>query len=51
MTEIMKKMVGFRNIIVHEYDEIDLDKVYRILANSLSDFDEFLKKIAIFAKL
>lgn len=51
LTDIMKKMAGFRNIIIHEYDEIDLDKVYQILTSRLGDFDNFLKQIAKFAKL
>ena len=51
LADIMKKMVGFRNIIVHEYDDIDLDKVYQILTSCLGDFDECLKKIEKFAKL
>ncbi len=51
LSDIMKKMVGFRNIIVHEYDDIDLDKVYQILTSSLGDFDDFLKQITKFAKL
>ena len=48
---IMKSMVGFRNIIVHEYEEIDLDKVHQILTSRLKDFDDFLKQITKFAKL
>ena len=51
LTSIMKRMVGFRNIIIHEYDEIDLDKVYQILTSSLGDFENFLKQITRFAKL
>jgi len=51
LTSIMKRMVGFRNIIIHEYDEIDLDKVYQILTSSLGDFENFLKQITKFAKL
>jgi len=33
----LESMVGFRNIVVHEYDDIDLDKVRQILANDLDD--------------
>lgn len=51
LTDIMKKMAGFRNLIIHEYDVIDLDKVYQILTSRLGDFDAFLKQIAKFAKL
>lgn len=51
LTDIMKRMVGFRNIIIHEYEEIDLDKVYEILTTRLGDFDSFLKHITKYAKL
>ena len=47
----MKRMVGFRNIIIHEYDVIDLDKVHQILTSGLGDFNDFLKQITKFAKL
>lgn len=51
LTDIMKRMVGFRNIIIHEYEDVDLDKVYQILTTRLGDFDDFLKQIAKYAKL
>jgi len=47
---VMKKMAGFRNIIVHEYEDIDLDKVYDIFKNRLSDFTGYLKEIIEFSK-
>ncbi|MDP2913008.1 MAG: DUF86 domain-containing protein [Candidatus Omnitrophota bacterium] len=47
----MKRMVGFRNIIVHEYEEIDLDKAHQILTSRLGDFNEFLKQVSNYAKL
>ncbi len=49
--DLMRGMVGFRNIIVHEYEDIDLDKVYQILTSRLGDFNVFLKQISKFAKL
>ena len=51
ITDVMRRMVGFRNIIVHEYDEVDLDKVHQILTSRLDDFNGFLKQIITFAKL
>lgn len=51
LRERMKSMVGFRNIIVHEYEDIDLSKVYKIIAGNLRDFDKFLQAICKFAKL
>lgn len=49
--EIMRSMVGFRNLIVHEYAGLDMDKVYTIFNNRLSDFNKFLKEISLYAKL
>ena len=38
-------MVKFRNLLIHLYWNIDNSKVYKILQENLSDFEEFLKKI------
>jgi len=42
LTERMIKMTGFRNVIAHDYVELDYDKVYDVLHNRLSDIAEFL---------
>lgn len=39
----LKKMVGFRNIAVHDYRELDLDIVKHIIESKLDVFYEFLK--------
>ena len=39
------KMVGFRNIIIHDYEEIDYNIVCDILRNKLKDIEGFLKEI------
>ena len=39
----LKKAVGFRNIAVHHYEEIDWAIVHGIALNHLSDFSEFAK--------
>jgi len=36
---------GFRNILVHEYGEIDRKKVYKILQTQTEDLQEFKKEI------
>ena len=46
--ELMKKMqsmVGFRNIAVHDYTEIDPDVLKSILINNLRDIEEFYSLI------
>ncbi|HET8902780.1 MAG TPA: DUF86 domain-containing protein [Saccharospirillum sp.] len=41
----MKKAVGFRNIMVHSYDEIDWAIVHAIGHNYLNDFKAFAQAI------
>ena len=47
----MKKAVGFRNIAVHNYQEIDWEIVYAISKNFLVDFRRFAKEIAEYSGL
>lgn len=37
----MKRMVGFRNVAIHEYQKLNLDIVRRIVVERLGDFLEF----------
>jgi uncharacterized protein YutE (UPF0331/DUF86 family) len=39
-------MAGFRNILVHEYLEIDRHRVYRALKDQLGDFEKFIKAVS-----
>ena len=41
----MKRMVGFRNLSVHSYQNIDMQIVQQIIENSLSDFTSFTSTI------
>ena len=41
----MQKMVGFRNIAVHDYQAIDPDILKSILTSHLKDFEQFYEKI------
>jgi uncharacterized protein YutE (UPF0331/DUF86 family) len=45
MRILLQRMKGFRNILVHEYGEIEDPIVFDILQNQLGDFDEFRKEI------
>ena len=45
VAEKMKKSVGFRNIAVHSYNDVDLSITYAIARNHLQDFKEFIKEI------
>ncbi len=41
----MKRMVGFRNVAIHEYDKLNLDIVKSIIATRLDDILTFGKHI------
>ena len=49
--KIMRQMAGFRNLIVHEYAELDMNKVYSVYTTRLTDFNDFLKEISVYTKL
>ncbi len=49
ITEKMVKAVGFRNLIVHEYEKIELGQVFEIALKDIKDLNEYLK--SIFRKL
>ena len=46
LAQQLKMVVGFRNIAVHHYEEIDWTIVHSIALHHLSDFREFAKVIA-----
>lgn len=43
--EQMIKMVGFRNIAVHEYKKLDLNIIISIVENNLVDFENYMIEI------
>ena len=43
-------IVGFRNILVHEYEEIDKKIVYKYLIEKIDDFEIFKKEILKYIK-
>ena len=45
LSQKMKAMVGFRNIAVHDYQELNLTILQKILDKHLTDFTEFTKAI------
>jgi len=42
--------MGFRNILVHRYAEVDLDELYQHLQDDLEDFNTFAKCVAKYVK-
>lgn len=43
-------IVGFRNILVHEYGKIDREKVYEYLQNNIGIFEQYKKEVLGFIK-
>jgi len=41
----LKAMVGFRNIVVHDYQAVNLEIVQKIIENHLHDYQEFIKQV------
>lgn len=41
----LARAVGFRNIAVHEYEELDWDIVQRIITSGLGDFEDFARLV------
>jgi uncharacterized protein YutE (UPF0331/DUF86 family) len=47
---IMEKMAKFRNVVVHQYEEVDSEIVIVILKKHLRDFDRFKDAILAYLK-
>jgi uncharacterized protein YutE (UPF0331/DUF86 family) len=47
LAEKLKKSVGFRNIAVHNYDELDLNLTFDIASEHINDFKDFIKQIIL----
>lgn len=48
LSQKMKAMVGFRNIAVHDYQEVNLVILQKILEDHLIDFLEFTKTVLLY---
>ncbi|NOH04166.1 MAG: DUF86 domain-containing protein [Chloroflexi bacterium] len=48
LRETWIKVIGFRNILVHNYLEVDRKIVYDVLQNRLDDLEELKKAFAVF---
>ena len=51
LTKRLRKMVGFRNIAVHEYETINTDIMKSILRHHLKDLEEFYINVLRFCDL
>ena len=41
MLNILKAMIGFRNIAIHNYQNLNLEILQKVIENHLKDFEEF----------
>lgn len=48
--DCLTKMIGLRNILVHEYGRIDREKIYDILHNQLKDIENIKEQIIVYLK-
>ncbi len=45
LEKTLKKMAGFRNVLIHEYREIIVEKVYQVFNQHLNDFYAFAQAV------
>ena len=45
LAERLARAVGFRNVSVHEYEEIDWNIVYSLITKHLDDFRDFVRAV------
>lgn len=43
-------MIGFRNRVVHGYQEVTPERVYEIAEQELGDFETFIRQVAVLLK-
>ena len=51
LTEKMVSMAGLRNILIHEYEYINLEAIYNILQTNLKDIEKFIIAVLGYFKL
>jgi uncharacterized protein YutE (UPF0331/DUF86 family) len=44
----LEKMIGLRNLIIHEYLRLDLERIYQIVHSELEDLAQFAQHITEF---
>ena len=45
LSDRLARMAGLRNVLVHEYLDVDLDILYRAMTEELADLEEFIKAV------
>ncbi len=47
LTDSLRNMTGFRNVLVHGYDDVDLAVVRDVLAHHLGDLEAFVSAVRL----
>jgi uncharacterized protein YutE (UPF0331/DUF86 family) len=50
MADLLRRMKGMRNILVHEYGRVDDELVFETVQQRLGDFDAFRREILAFLR-
>ena len=51
LSELLVQMVGFRNRVIHDYEDVDLNIVYEIWRDRLGDIEKYIQKIGDYFKV
>jgi uncharacterized protein YutE (UPF0331/DUF86 family) len=46
LAERFKVAIGVRNILVHQYEQVEPEVIYNIIKNDLGDFDKFVDEVS-----
>ena len=49
-SNLMEKMVGFRNVVIHEYQAVELEVIKFIVKKGSKDFLTYTKEVLIYLK-
>lgn len=50
MSKLMEKMVGFRNVVIHEYQEVELEIIKFIVEKGREDFLKYTNEVLNYIK-
>lgn len=44
--EVFKSAIGVRNILVHQYEQVEPEVIFKIIKEDLGDFDKFVVEVS-----
>jgi uncharacterized protein YutE (UPF0331/DUF86 family) len=51
LSDLLVQMVGFRNRVIHDYEDVDLNIVYEIWQDGLKDIEKYIQRIGDYFKV